>query len=471
MEADQTKYIDNIISIDKFALNDLEKQWFSHLIKNIFTFQGNISCSNPVNICSNQKKASQKEFSIYSGFGGYLYLYLKLYKYSLLLKDNRNLQFYKENFKEFAQFQNIFDSDKLLQSCENLYKSIKPLISSPIENEHSPMITFYMGRPGIMVLQAFLSYYQGNEKDFLESIKELKKIMEFSVVYQGEMYHEMLYGSAGLLYCFLVLQEAFQCCELKTFRLDLKLEIFRLTKFVFLSTVNKTFQRLTVTIFNTEYLGAAHGIFGTLYVLMSAYEILTKEYLSSMDTELEASLYKILEKTLEFCLNLQFPSGNFSSTIDLDDPDQYLQYCHGSPGIIPLLIYANSFFKKNNPELAERSINAALKAGEDLWKRGLLKKGFNLCHGISGNAYSFISLYNYTKKEIWLKRAYSFAVCSTLDDRIDHIINGYDSMSRYKVGVADHPFSLMEGLAGHLCLLIDLDSNNISQAKFPGLII
>lgn len=28
---------------------------------------------------------------------------------------------------------------------------------------------------------------------------------------------------------------------------------------------------------------------------------------------------------------------------------------------------------------------------DHIWKYGVLKKGFGLCHGISGNAYSFIS--------------------------------------------------------------------------------
>lgn len=35
----------------------------------------------------------------------------------------------------------------------------------------------------------------------------------------------------------------------------------------------------------------------------------------------------------------------------------------------------------------------ALKAGESIWERGLLKKGYGLCHGSSGNGYALLYLY------------------------------------------------------------------------------
>lgn len=37
-------------------------------------------------------------------------------------------------------------------------------------------------------------------------------------------------------------------------------------------------------------------------------------------------------------------------------------------------------------------------------------QGVGLCHGISGNAYSFLSLYRLTRDEKWLHRACSFAL-------------------------------------------------------------
>lgn len=40
---------------------------------------------------------------------------------------------------------------------------------------------------------------------------------------------------------------------------------------------------------------------------------------------------------------------------------------------------------------------AALRAGELVWARGLLKKGPGLCHGVSGNAYALMRLYKATQ--------------------------------------------------------------------------
>jgi hypothetical protein len=40
---------------------------------------------------------------------------------------------------------------------------------------------------------------------------------------------------------------------------------------------------------------------------------------------------------------------------------------------------------------------AALRAGELVWQRGLLRKGPGLCHGVSGNAYALLRLYKTTQ--------------------------------------------------------------------------
>jgi hypothetical protein len=45
----------------------------------------------------------------------------------------------------------------------------------------------------------------------------------------------------------------------------------------------------------------------------------------------------------------------------------------------------------------ESYLPAALRAGELVWQRGLLKKGPSLCHGVSGNAYALARLYKTTQ--------------------------------------------------------------------------
>jgi lantibiotic modifying enzyme len=77
-------------------------------------------------------------------------------------------------------------------------------------------------------------------------------------------------------------------------------------------------------------------------------------------------------------------------------------WCHGAPGSIPLLIEAYQTFK------VQDYLDSALKAGKCVWKKGLLKKGFGLCHGTCGNAYSLMALYRATGDVLWQQRAQMF---------------------------------------------------------------
>lgn len=47
----------------------------------------------------------------------------------------------------------------------------------------------------------------------------------------------------------------------------------------------------------------------------------------------------------------------------------------------------------------------ALWCGEVVWRFGLLKKGYGLCHGAAGNAYTFLALYRQTQDPKHLYRA------------------------------------------------------------------
>lgn len=55
-------------------------------------------------------------------------------------------------------------------------------------------------------------------------------------------------------------------------------------------------------------------------------------------------------------------------------------------------------------------LQAAVDAGEVVWNRGLLKR-VGICHGISGNAYVFLSLCRLTGNAEYLYRAKAFASC------------------------------------------------------------
>ena len=53
---------------------------------------------------------------------------------------------------------------------------------------------------------------------------------------------------------------------------------------------------------------------------------------------------------------------------------------------------------------SQEYLEAAKKSCDVIWKRGLLKKGYGLCHGISGNAYAFLAMYQETSDEEYLKK-------------------------------------------------------------------
>jgi hypothetical protein len=78
-------------------------------------------------------------------------------------------------------------------------------------------------------------------------------------------------------------------------------------------------------------------------------------------------------------------------------------------------------------------LEAALRCGDVVWQRGLLLKGYSLCHGVAGNGYTFLQLFRLTQEPVHLYRAAVFAEwCLSSDVR---------QCSR----TPDHPQSMFEG--------------------------
>lgn len=53
----------------------------------------------------------------------------------------------------------------------------------------------------------------------------------------------------------------------------------------------------------------------------------------------------------------------------------------------------------------EKYLKEAMECSDVIWQRGLLRKGYGICHGTSGNGYSFLSLYQLTQDKKYLYRA------------------------------------------------------------------
>ena len=227
---------------------------------------------------------------------------------------------------------------------------------------------------------------------------------------------------------------------------------------------------------DTAYLGAAHGVVGILQTLL---------YMTSQEWQqverssrgLEGILEKV-QQTIDILISSPYyiyeGTGNFKSSLKLErkhhhhhghhhgheERDRLVHWCHGSPGLCMLLLRASEVFPRRSESYTKHAIQLAESV---IYPRGVLQKGVGLCHGISGNAYIFLSLSRYPSQQrsekasaaeasssmspssslIWIQRAEQYATFA-----IRNL-----SMLQF---VPDCPFSLYEGLGGFVSLLLDL---------------
>eukprot|EP00897_Mesotaenium_endlicherianum_P005332 jgi/Mesen1/4827/ME000243S04003 len=188
----------------------------------------------------------------------------------------------------------------------------------------------------------------------------------------------------------------------------------------------------------TEYWGAAHGLAGICHVLLH-FPLVARD----MDD---------LRATLKYMVQHRFGSGNYPSS-EGSTKDRLVQWCHGAAGVALALCKA----AETLPDGGE-FLEAAIEAGDVVWERGLLRK-VGLCHGVSGNAYTFLALYRATGGgQRHLHRAKAFA-SFLLENRKELVESG-------EMHGGDRPYSLMEGNGGPACLFLDM--LDPVQARFPG---
>ena len=330
----------------------------------------------------------------------------------------------------------LFTTWKLSQAFNDYYEdfeSMKKVVKDNMDQLESDSSTFFMGKLGILSILAVSQQSGPIVREILDSVPLTFK--EF----------ELLYGAAGTLFVLGFLIKHWPDVPFQG-------EIVQKIKIICKEIVDKSERRdIIMHKFpngsrGKYYLGAAHGIMGIVHVMLQVRAFIP-EY------------EEVIRSTIEFILSFQRPSGNFPVAVNRNEDDT-LHFCHGSPGAIPLLCLAYKCF--NDPIFLE----SALKAGEDLWTRGLLRKGRGLCHGVSGNGYSFLALYSATNDSKWLDRARLFAYIMGFDEDYEKSVRSYTDPQRHKQGEPDFPYSLMEGLSGSVCYLQDcLEPSN---ASFPG---
>mmetsp|Transcript_5835 Transcript_5835/g.6577 ORF Transcript_5835/g.6577 Transcript_5835/m.6577 type:complete len:278 (+) Transcript_5835:611-1444(+) len=224
----------------------------------------------------------------------------------------------------------------------------------------------------------------------------------------------------------------------------------------------------------TSYLGAAHGAFGIYYMILKSFEYIPLP-------EVPMPYFKALKEACYDVLEFQEEDGNFGIHKG-PGLSNLVHWCHGAPGAIPFLLQCHEFYED------EIFLSAALKAGELVYKTGIIKKGNNLCHGIAGNVYPLMCLYSYLKElkteddlnnledythqEIdeniikWKVRAYCIAN-STYIKNVQIQCAKHKDPTRKVRGLSDTLYSLMEGRMGLAVMYLDILTKN-EKMLFPG---
>ncbi|XP_021933931.1 lanC-like protein 3 isoform X2 [Zootermopsis nevadensis] len=200
---------------------------------------------------------------------------------------------------------------------------------------------------------------------------------------------------------------------------------------------------LMYSYYDTEYLGAAHGLSGILQMLLSFPACLQSDPAAEQD----------VKASVDYLLSLQTQSGNFPSAMDelgrraRSEADELVHWCHGAPGVVYLMAKAYRHWKE------DKYLKSCLKCGDLVWSKGLLRKGPGICHGVAGNGYVFLLLYRLTGDPKHLHRARAFAYFV------------FTPTFSEEARRPDTPYSLYEGQAGTVCYLVDTMTPD--QAAFP----
>ncbi|XP_077428663.1 glutathione S-transferase LANCL1 [Vanacampus margaritifer] len=349
------------------------------------------------------KSADPKDCTTYTGWAGIALLYLHLHR---IFKQPAFLQ---------KALEHVGRSLKCLSRCRD--------------------VTFLCGDAGPLAVAAVVYHQLQMPGEADECIRRLLQYQQTVVKGSGGMPDELLYGRVGYLYSLVFIKQ-----QLGADQIPLQ-HIQQISEAILASgqDLSRKFHiqnqsPLLYEWYGEQYVGAAHGLAGIYYFLMQSGFVAAEE-----------NVRRVVKPSVDYVRHLKFSSGNYPPCVG-DDRDLLVHWCHGSPGVIYMLLQAHKVFGDC------QYLEDALQCGEVVWRWGLLKKGYGLCHGAAGNAYSFLALYRQTQDPKHLYRACMFA---------DWCMN-YGS---HGCRTPDRPFSLFEGMAGTIYFLADLLQP--TQARFP----
>ncbi|KAI5616070.1 lanC-like protein 1, partial [Silurus asotus] len=296
-------------------------------------------------------------------------------------------------------------------------------------------VTFLCGDAGPLAVAAVIYHRLQRTQESENCIDRLMESHRSVVKGSGGLPNELLYGRVGYLFSLIFINQQFQQEKIPAQYIQ------QICDAVLASGQNLA-QRMRVEHqtplmyewYQEQYVGAAHGLSGIYYYLMQPGFISNHSLMTAL-----------VKPSVDYVCYLKFPSGNYPPCVG-DSRDLLVHWCHGSPGVIYMLLQAYKVFGE------QHYLHEAMQCGEVIWQRGLLKKGYGLCHGAAGNAYAFLALFKLTQEAKYLYRACMFA---------DWCMN----YGKHGCRTPDTPFSLFEGMAGTIYFLADLLQPTI--AKFP----
>ncbi|CAH1782538.1 unnamed protein product [Owenia fusiformis] len=303
---------------------------------------------------------------------------------------------------------------------------------------------FLLGHAGVYAAASLLSKASGDSKT--AGIWN-KKFAELAVMCTPENFlrcgsDEFLVGRAGYLYGCLMLNKSFGQVVPKEAIHSLCSSVVQSGRHY--SVKHDSPCPLMYAYYDTEYLGAAHGLSGILQMLLCF-----PDFVKS-DAKIEADI----RTSVDFMLQIRQPNGNIAPAMDevysrqqRPASEELVHWCHGAPGVVYL--FAKAYLTWGD----QKYLDACIKCGELTWGQGLLKKGPGICHGVAGSGYVFLLLYRLTNNPVYRYRAERFAE--------------FMQTSKFKSGARtpDSPYSLYEGLAGTMCFYTDLLQPD--KAHFP----
>ncbi|OCT74278.1 lanC-like protein 2 isoform X1 [Xenopus laevis] len=349
------------------------------------------------------KTADPHDCSAYTGYTGIALLYLQLYRVT----------------KEQSHLQRSLDYVKRI-----------------LRNLNGRRISFLYGDAGPLAVSAVVHHKLQNEAESKECIAKLLQLQRGVVSTDTDLPDELLYGRSGYLYALLYLNNEISPDTVP------QASIIEVVDAIIESGKNLSKEEhktercpLLYQWHKKQYVGAAHGLAGIYYMLMQP--------LSKVDVE---ALSDLVKPCIDYVRHKKFRSGNYPSSLS-NETDRLVHWCHGAPGVIHMLLQAHKVFKE------DKYLKDAMECSDVIWQRGLLRKGYGICHGTSGNGYAFLLLYNHTQDKKYLYRACKFAEWCL-------------EYGKHGCRIPDRPYSLFEGMAGAIHFLSDMLTPETS--RFPG---